>query len=335
MRDIYVFGAGKIGKTACFYLRDTYKICAVLDNDTNKQGKELDGIPIVSPCVLNDRKLKVIIATNSWREIKEQLVTEYQLDEIDVFELTITDIYSSINEEDLRGRTIDLGSFLYKNKTLFCKELTFISGGSGVLDYALLKSLVLKFGFKSYFEIGTYIGESINVLTDDVERLYSLTAPLDAPYSMSSWCKSNNMPDYSDRLAQNRKIRHYYANSLEFDFTQLPKDIDLFFIDGDHSYNGVYSDTKNIFAIRKNNSIVVWHDFKYARNQINRDVVIAVKDAIGEKEFKNVFVTDNNLCGIYLPDEYKDAFSLVDCNYDSKQEHKLYVYDTQLDVHIK
>ena len=134
MRDIYVVGAGKIGKTACFYLRDTYKICAVLDNDTNKQGKELDGIPIVSPCVLNDRKLKVIIATNSWREIKEQLVTEYQLDEIDVFELTITDIYSSMNEEDLRGRTIDLGSFLYKNKTLFCKELTFISGGSGVLD---------------------------------------------------------------------------------------------------------------------------------------------------------------------------------------------------------
>lgn len=37
MKEIYVFGVGKVGETACFYLRDTYKICSVLDILINRE----------------------------------------------------------------------------------------------------------------------------------------------------------------------------------------------------------------------------------------------------------------------------------------------------------
>ena len=95
--------------------------------------------------------------------------------------------------------------------------------------------------------------------------------------------------DYQGRLSHNEKIIHYYTDSKVFDFSKHADSVDLYFIDGDHSYQGVYSDTKNIFSNRKEQSIVVWHDFKLGQNEYRAEVIKAVYDALG-KDFDNVYV---------------------------------------------
>lgn len=69
------------------------------------------------------------------------------------------------------------------------------------------------------------------------------------------------------------------------------------------------------------------------RNQYNSSVVKAVQNALGE-EFKNVYVLDNNVCGIYIPIHRKEEFNLK--IYERKYEENvpLYTYDTCL-KHLK
>ena len=93
------------------------------------------------------------------------------------------------------------------------------------------------------------------------ERCHSVTLLPGEKYSMKNWCKTHNIPDYSERLATLPNIIHLYGDSKEFDFSSTKDEIDIYFIDGDHSYSGVKADTENIFRNRKPDSFVVWHDF--------------------------------------------------------------------------
>lgn len=326
---IAIFGAGERGRRAKTFLDSSYDIVFFVDNDKEKIGTSIEGIPVFSPQKLDeDRSLPVIIASQYWGEILKSLRGRRN---VSVFEQVIRKIMDTTTSDELDGRTIDLGRFLFSEKPLSCKELTFIHGGSGILDYFFLKKVAKEFRCKTYLEIGTYIGESINILTDTCDRLYSITAPKDAPYSMREWCKQKRMPDYSDRLLDCSRIKVFYGDSKQFDFSQFNNEIDLFFVDGDHSYNGVYQDTSNIMRIKKENSIVVWHDFK-AGTDYNTDVVYAVRDVLHD-DFKNVFVTNNNICGVYIPPKYQSVFDLMSKQYDDTLP--LFAYNTQIETVIR
>ena len=52
----------------------------------------------------------------------------------------------------------------------------------------------------------------------------------------------------------------WYGDSKRFDYSSA-REVDLFFIDGDHSYSGVYCDTVNVFDNRKEVDI---RDFRTA-----------------------------------------------------------------------
>ncbi len=58
------------------------------------------------------------------------------------------------------------------------------------------------------------------------------------------------------------------------------------------------------------------------------DVVKAVSDVLG-KEFENVYVTDNNMCGIYIPKCRKFEFTLHRRCYE--ENAILYTYDVNLE----
>ena len=58
------------------------------------------------------------------------------------------------------------------------------------------------------------------------------------------------------------------------------------------------------------------------------EVVSAVKDVLGKK-FKNVYVTDHNMCGIYLPDACIKDFILHELKYE--EDADLYTYDVILE----
>lgn len=143
---------------------------------------------------------------------------------------------------------------------------------------------------------------------------------------MKYWCREAELPDYSERLTYNERIVHYFTDSKQFDFSKHADTVDLYFIDGDHSYSGVYYDTKNIFDHKKEDAIVVWHDFK-KDNKYNVNVVTAVNDILGN-EFENVYVTDNNMCGIYIPKSRKFEFDLHRRRYE--ENAILYTYDVNL-----
>ena len=344
MEEVVIYGAGNTGRSAYFYLKnhDKYECIFFIDSDENKWGGTLEGLPIKPPCEL--RKLndvRIMIASIFWKEILES-IKEIEGLKISIYRSRIEDFFAEdVNdlnmrkggsnlddiERELSERTIDLGVFLMSQKEIVCKELTFMPGGSGVLDYAFLKVLVKKYNCKTYLEIGTYIGESINILTDCCDRLYSVTAPMQAVYSMDSWCEYLNLPNHSEKLAYSEKITHFYGDSKLFDFSQIDDEIDLYFIDGDHSYNGVYADTKNIFESKKENAIVVWHDFRGESLQYDNELIRGVKDALGDK-FKNVYVTNGNCCGIYLPDVYIKDFKMKELKYE--KDTKLYTYDVIL-----
>lgn len=325
MKDVIIWGAGHTGKIAYEYLSKMYNCLFFVDTDSKKWDTEFCDKKVYSPDELkNNKNIKVVIASIFYEEILND-IEKYEIETVELFHINVNCCLQKSVIEELNSRTMDLGAFLNTNiKELSLKELTFIIGGSGVLDYAFLKVLAIVFNCKKYLEIGTYIGESINILSDFCEKLYSITAPMNAEFSMRKWCQMKNMPDFTERLTYSDKIEHYFIDSKQFDFTKVQDDIDLYFIDGDHSYRGVFSDTKNIFNTRKKDSIVVWHDFKSGGNVYNSDVVGAVRDVLKE-DFKNVYVTNNNLCGVYIPEKYRDKILLREMKYE--ENATLYTYD--------
>lgn len=170
-------------------------------------------------------------------------------------------------------------------------------------------------------------------MADLCDKCYSLTAEPGSEISMADWCKNADIPDYSDRLAYKNNIIHCYGNSQTFDYSKIKDPIDLYFIDGDHRFDGVYTDTVNVFRHRSENSIVIWHDFKKAvPGQGYNDIIPAVYEAIGADEFQNVFCVDTNMCGIYLPEPYKKDFDLHSMRYQKGERERLYTFHITLET---
>lgn len=57
------------------------------------------------------------------------------------------------------------------------------------------------------------------------------------------------------------KIHCLFGDSAVFNFEPFHKTVDLFFIDGAHSYEYVRSDTENALRCCRSGSVVAWHDF--------------------------------------------------------------------------
>ena len=60
------------------------------------------------------------------------------------------------------------------------------------------------------------------------------------------------------------------------------------------------------------------------------DVVKAVSDVLGN-EFENVYVTDNNMCGIYIPNHRIKEFNFMLCERKYIENAPLYTYDVVLE----
>ena len=127
----------------------------------------------------------------------------------------------------------------------------------------------------------------------------------------------------------------HYGDSKEFNFKSIKESIDLYFIDADHSYTGVYNDTKNVFDSKKEDSFVIWHDFKVTSWKYCGIAAPAVKEVLGEK-FKNVYLVDNrqNMCGIYIPEKYQSDFEYHEIYY-SEERQPMWAYEMEVKVHKK
>jgi hypothetical protein len=75
IKDIAIFGCGAAGKSAWMHLRASYKIVTFLDNDPQKQGSRVGGVPVCHPETYDySRVHHVFIACMYLDEILVQLL---------------------------------------------------------------------------------------------------------------------------------------------------------------------------------------------------------------------------------------------------------------------
>ena len=176
----------------------------------------------------------------------------------------------------------------------------FLDGGSLPTDLALLKKLARGFPQCSYFEIGTWRGESVANVASVADICVSLNLSGDEMKKMGLNQRYIDLHRFYSRDLPH--VTHLEGNTLNFDFQSLNRKFDLVFIDGDHHYEMVKNDTKKVFShLLHENTIVVWHD--YARNPetVRNDVLAGILEGCPQACHKHIFHVAHTLCAVYIP----------------------------------
>lgn len=193
--------------------------------------------------------------------------------------------------------TANINQFLLNGKESI-GHYTFLDGSSMITDLALLKSIAKSIPNCEYLEIGMWRGESIMNVAENAAHCTSVNLSpqdiiamgLDAKYAQLHGCLIKNQSN----------IKTVHANSMHFDFATLNQKFDLIFIDGDHSYEGVKSDTSKVYDLLKDeNSIIVWHDYGYNPEVTRHSVMAAIMDGLPSEAHQYLYHVSNTICAIY------------------------------------
>lgn len=181
---------------------------------------------------------------------------------------------------------------------------SFLGGGSMPTDIMLLKSLANNIKNCSYFEIGTWRGESVVNVAETAKECYTLNLSKKEITDLGLSEKYADLHGFFSKKTEN--IMHLFGNSISFDFEQLQKKFDLIFIDGNHTYEFVKKDTESVFKhLVHENSIVVWHDYAFHPEKVRYEVLAGILDGIPPTKKENLYHVSNTMCAIYYPKKTK------------------------------
>lgn len=190
------------------------------------------------------------------------------------------------------------------NETL--NTWSFLGGGSMPTDIMLLKSLASKIKDCSYFEIGTWRGESVINVAEVAKECYTLNLPKEEILNLGLSEKYANLHGFFSKEVEN--ITHLFGDSTSFNFEELQKKFDLVFIDGNHTYEYVKKDTESVFKhLLHKNSIVVWHDYAFNPENVRSEVLAGILAGIPSDKRENLYHVSNTMCAIYYPKEIKHS----------------------------
>lgn len=179
----------------------------------------------------------------------------------------------------------------------------YLSGATMPIDIALLKGIARKTSAESYFEIGTWRGESVANVAAVVPQCVTLNL------SRKEILALNGNERYADAHAFFSKpldnVTHIEGNSQTFDFAPYKGKFDLVFIDGDHHYEAVKKDTQTAFELlRDDKSAIVWHDYGYDPETIRWSVLAAIWEGTPEEKRPHLYHVANTMCALYLPGDF-------------------------------
>ena len=189
---------------------------------------------------------------------------------------------------------------LFGDFTETIEPFAFLDGGSLPTDIALLKKLARKFPGCSYFEIGTWRGESVANVASVAGSCVTLNLSRAEMKQIGLNQKYISMQGFFSKGLSN--VIHLEGNSLTFDFQALNRKFDLVFIDGDHHFETVKNDSAKVFTnLVHDDSVVVWHD--YARNPetVRYEILYGILSGCPSSFHKHIFHIANTLCAVYLP----------------------------------
>ncbi len=189
---------------------------------------------------------------------------------------------------------------LLKNKETEVSPYAFMEGGSLPTDLALLKSLAASIRDCSYFEIGTWRGESAANVAPHAREVFTLNLPI------KNMRDEGRSDDYIDQYAMYSRefdnVTHLQGDSMDYDFDSLKKKFDLVFIDGDHHYASIKKDTESVFQhLLHENSIVVWHDYAWQPGNIRYETLDAILAGLPDGAENNLYAVRNTMCAMYFP----------------------------------
>lgn len=183
------------------------------------------------------------------------------------------------------------------------EQFSFLGGGSLPTDIALLKELCRGVDDCIYFEIGTWRGESVANVCKDAKECYTLNLSKKQIIELGFGENYADAHFFFSKDLEN--VTQLEGDSRNFDFSKLKK-MDVIFIDGNHHYEYVKSDTQKVFEhLIHDNTIVVWHDYAYTPENIRFEVLNGIVDGIPKDKQDNLFHVENTLCAIYLPNQKK------------------------------
>lgn len=206
---------------------------------------------------------------------------------------------------------------LIASESLSLGPMTFLDGGSLPTDMMLLAGLAEGIKDCSYFEIGTWRGESVTTLSSRTKSCHTLCLTDTEMRKLGMHEKTIASHRLFSKDLEN--VVQLKGDSRSFDYKGLNQKFDLIFIDGDHHYDFVKSDTQKIFEnLVHDKTIVVWHDYGFHPDQVRFEVMAAILDGVGSKRADRVYHVAHTKSAIYtgksfptrpadfpeIPDEY-------------------------------
>ncbi len=180
--------------------------------------------------------------------------------------------------------------------------MTFLDGGSLPTDLMLLAGLAERIDNCFYFEIGTWRGESVATVASRASSCFSLCLSENEMQELGlhAGTIAAHM-QFSKGLTNVTQLR---GDSRKFDFKKLNRKFDLIFIDGDHHYEFIKSDTENIFRyLVHDKSVVVWHDYGFHPDRVRFEVLAAILDGVGAERAGQVYHVGHTKCAIFTGEQ--------------------------------
>ena len=172
--------------------------------------------------------------------------------------------------------------------------VTYLGGGSTVPDLCMIKALCKTFQNCTYFELGTWMGESVANASEVCSECTTFNID---PNTYVNGKYKDIMGFFSKNL---KNVKQLYGNSRTFDFAGLNKKFDVVFIDADHHHAFIKSDTENIFKhLIHDNSIIIWHDYGNSPSVPRFETLAAILEGIPSTLHNNLYHVSNTLSAIY------------------------------------
>ncbi len=165
---------------------------------------------------------------------------------------------------------------LFPGIDLACVSMHFthVEGGLGQLplgEAAVLGLLCRHLRPRRIFEIGTFRGSSTLVMAMNTrEHTEILTLDLDPERreEVTFATENGNITGVAFTVGELfvstpflGKIRQLYGDSAAFDFEEFSQAVDLVFVDGNHRYENVRSDSEHALRMVRPGGAVLWDDY--------------------------------------------------------------------------